>query len=307
MIEIEDLSFRYPRSKRDVISKLSLRIPDGCLFGLLGPNGSGKTTLISILSGLITPRQGEVRYGRFSYPHDLREIQTSLALVPQEYAFYPRLSVLENLHLFGQILSIPRTEMRPRVHRAMAGVSLEPFATVEARHLSGGLKRRLNLAIGLLNRPQYLFLDEPTAGMDPHARQFILDMTRRIHDDGTTVIYTSHYMEEVEALCDEIAVLDDGRLLASGTLGQILGEASVGVLDVILETPPQADQCRALAVVPDLKIDKHRLIVSPCRKSEVRDLLQILQNEKLGVVSLKYGCQSLEEWFLQKTKQDPGA
>jgi len=214
VIEIRDLRFRYPGAARDALLGLSLQVRDGSLFGLLGPNGSGKTTLISLLTGLLQAASGDVRIG-----------DGARALVPQDYAFYPRLTVAENLSCFGGVLGLQGGELRLRIDEVTGVAGLPDFLAKRAEHLSGGLKRRLNLAIGLLNRPRLLFLDEPTVGIDPQSRQFILEAIRRLNAEGTTVIYTSHYMDEVQQLCDSIGVLDEGRLLAHGSLDELLKAA----------------------------------------------------------------------------------
>lgn len=222
MIQILDLRFRYPGAERDALQGLNLSVKAGSLFGLLGPNGSGKTTLISILTGLLTASAGEVRIDGAALPGGVRSIQAFSALVPQDYAFYTRLNVTENLSFFGGALGLGGAELHTRMQEAVAVTGLEGFLPTRAEHLSGGLKRRLNLAIGLLNRPRLLFLDEPTVGIDPQSRQFILAAIKHLNAEGVTVIYTSHYMEEVEQLCDSIGVLDEGKLLAVGSLKDLL-------------------------------------------------------------------------------------
>lgn len=214
MIEIRDLRFRYPGAARDALQGLSLHVRDGSLFGLLGPNGSGKTTLISLLTGLLQASAGEIRVDA-----------GARALVPQDYAFYPRLTVSENLRCFGGVLGFAGAGLKSRIGEVSGIAGLQDFFAKRAEHLSGGLKRRLNLAIGLLNRPRLLFLDEPTVGIDPQSRQFILEAIRRLNAEGATVIYTSHYMDEVQQLCDTIGVLDEGRLLAHGSLDELLKAA----------------------------------------------------------------------------------
>ena len=210
MIQVKDLSFRYSGASTDALHQLSLSVPAGSLFGLLGPNGSGKTTLISILSQLLSPGSGEAR------------VQSRASLVPQEYAFYPRLSILENLRFFAGVQSIPASVASSRIAQSLKISGLEEAQAKRAEACSGGMKRRLNIAIGLLSAPKLLLLDEPTVGIDPQSRGFILDAVKRINKAGCTVVYTSHYMDEVEALCDQIAILDEGRLLRQGTLRQLL-------------------------------------------------------------------------------------
>lgn len=301
MIQIEDLSFRYPGAKREAIRGLSLQIRRGSLFGLLGPNGSGKTTLISILTGLLSGTSGQVRVDGKRLPGQAREIQSFSALVPQEYAFYPRLSVLENLRFFAGALAIPAAELPDRLSESLGVAGLESFELARAEHLSGGLKRRLNLAIGLLNRPQLLFLDEPTVGIDPQSRHFILEAIRRINANGTTVVYTSHYMEEVEALCDEIGILDDGRLLARGTLQQLLSDKAGRALNITLQTPPVPQQRDALQAFAGLEIHGDRLSLAECAEDKLKKLVALLAEAGLGISRMQYGCGNLEELFLHLT------
>jgi ABC-2 type transport system ATP-binding protein len=224
VIDIEKACFRYPGSELRAVDELSLHIPAGRLFGLLGPNGSGKTTLISLLVGLLSADSGMIRIDGNPMPSRAREVRRFIGLTPQDYAFYPRLTVRENLQFFAGALQLRGAQKRERMEAAVGATALQSFRGKRAQHLSGGLKRRLNLAIGLLNRPRLLILDEPTVGVDPQSRHFILQAIGRINDAGTTIIYTSHYMEEVEQLCDDIAVLDAGRLLAHGTLRELVGD-----------------------------------------------------------------------------------
>lgn len=301
MIEIEGLRFRYPGAEREAIRELSLQIRPGSLFGLLGPNGSGKTTLISILTGLLRPDSGQVRIDGRQLPAEARAIQAFSALVPQEYAFYPRLSVIENLRFFGGVLAIPATDRHDRIEEALTVAGLEAFRSVRAERLSGGLKRRLNLAIGLLNRPRLLFLDEPTVGIDPQSRHFILEAIKRINVQGATVVYTSHYMEEVELLCDDIGVLDDGRLLAHGTLEQLLESAASRALTITLSTAPDPKQSATLAIFPELEITGNQLRLAYCPTEQLQRLMVLLAAEGMVISRVKYGYGNLEELFLHLT------
>jgi ABC-2 type transport system ATP-binding protein len=224
MIEVRDLTFRYPGATVPALDALSLSVRDGSLFGLLGPNGSGKTTLISILAGTLPVRAGSVTIGGRDLAIARAAVQSACALVPQEYAFYPTLTVAENLLFFADVQPIPRAERRTRIAEALAIAGLENAGAGRAERLSGGMKRRLNLAIGLLNHPRVLLLDEPTVGIDPQSRHFILESIRGICARGTTVVYTSHYMEEVESLCDDIGILDGGRMIAHGTRDELVGD-----------------------------------------------------------------------------------
>ncbi len=227
MIEIRDLAFRYPGATVSALENLSLSVRDGSLFGLLGPNGSGKTTLISILAGTLPAPAGSVAIGGRELTANLPALQAMCALVPQECAFYPTLTVDENVAFFADVQPIPRGERRGRMREALAIAGLESAGATRAERLSGGMKRRLNLAIGLLNHPRVLLLDEPTVGIDPQSRHFILESIKAINARGTTVVYTSHYLEEIESLCDDIGILDCGRLIAHGARERLVGDSNL--------------------------------------------------------------------------------
>jgi ABC-2 type transport system ATP-binding protein len=178
--------------------------------------------LISIIAGTLPSAAGTVTIAGRELTANVAAVQSICALVPQDYAFYPTLTVAENLRFFADVQPIPRSERSGRISEALAIAGLESARGMRAERLSGGMKRRLNIGIGLLNRPRLLLLDEPTVGIDPQSRHFILDAIKRINAQGTTVIYTSHYMEEVESLCDDIGILDGGRLIAQGTLEELV-------------------------------------------------------------------------------------
>jgi ABC-2 type transport system ATP-binding protein len=213
MLNIESLSFSYGKTK--VLDEITLAIPAGAVFGLLGPNGAGKTTLISILSGLRRPTAGRIEA---SY--------AALGLVPQELAFYPMLTVRENLRFFAGVQNLGGARLRERLDAVVAFARLEGVPDRRAAELSGGLKRRLNLAIGLLTEPDLVLLDEPTVGVDPQSRAFLLESIAAMRSPARHILYTSHYMEEVQAICDHVAIIDEGRVLAAGTLARVLGGAA---------------------------------------------------------------------------------
>lgn len=295
MIAIEGLGFRYPTAERDALHDFSLTVPDGCLFGLLGPNGSGKTTLMSLLTGLLRPTSGHIRLGRAEHAGP------RVALVPQEYAFYPQLTVMENLRFFAGVCGVEPGEHDARLGWAIEAAGLGDFRRMRAQRLSGGLKRRLNLAIGLLNKPELLLLDEPTVGIDPQSRSFILETVREIHRAGTTIVYTSHYMEEVEALCSDIGVLDQGELIARGSLDDLLrGNRDAGLMLDLLQ-PPDEGLRRALARFAQLRIDNAVIRADSIRAEDMRAVLQLLLQQGAGIARMRYGQGNLEALFLHLT------
>jgi len=228
MLKIEALSFRYAGGDEPVLREVSLAIPSGGIFGLLGPNGAGKTTLISILCGQLRAQSGRISVDGLALEELRRREPAALGLVPQELAFYPMLTCAENLRFFGGVQGLAGARLRERVGAVAAFARIENVLARRAGQLSGGLRRRLNLAIGLLTEPRILLLDEPTVGVDPQSRAFLLESIRALAAAGRTIVYTSHYMEEVEALCDHVAIIDAGRVLREGALAELLrDEAAV--------------------------------------------------------------------------------
>ena len=219
LLSAEGLAYRYPAQAEPALDSVDLVLRRGQAVGLLGPNGSGKSTLINLLVGLAKPLAGRVERGGGD---------PVVAWVPQEYAFYPDLSCIENLRFFAGMLDIADAQAQRRVEEAIATTRLQEFAQRRARHCSGGVRRRLNLAIALLQRPQVLLLDEPTVGVDPQSRAFLLERVRDMVRAGTCVLYATHYMEEVSAVCSQILLLDHGRVLASGDLPTLLRGPSGG-------------------------------------------------------------------------------
>ncbi|MGV3708148.1 MAG: ABC transporter ATP-binding protein [Gemmatimonas sp.] len=225
MIDVRGVVHQYAGQTVPALNGINLQVRRGSLFGLLGPNGSGKTTLISILTGILRADSGEIRIDGRRMAEETRAIQRVCSLVPQENAFYPTLTVAENLRFFGEAQNISAAELRVRTEEALDATGLQQATGMRASRLSGGMKRRLSIAIGLLNHPQLLFLDEPTVGIDPQSRQFLLEAIKGINARGTTVVYCSHYLEEVEFLCDEIAILDHGRVLRQASLAELVAES----------------------------------------------------------------------------------
>lgn len=230
MLEIRDLGFRYQGADKSALNGVSLSAAHGQILGLLGPNGAGKTTLISHLSGALPVQQGSISIDGQSLAEIRRATPTRIAVAPQEYAFYPMLTVRENLECFASAGGLGGTRKRQRIADCLAFAQLERFAGTRGERLSGGLKRRLNLAIALLPEPEFILLDEPTVGVDPQSRAFLLDAVKTLARNGAAVIYTSHYMEEIEAIADRVVIIDDGRVLSAGTIDELLGGGAVQVL-----------------------------------------------------------------------------
>src|SRR5262245_30705863 len=219
-VEVHDLHKRYGATV--ALNGASFHVAEGELFGLLGPNGAGKTTLLSILSCLLTADGGEVRlHGKPLHLND-REARRVLGIVPQELAVYNDLTARENLLFLGELYGLSGASLRKKADDVLAIIGLADRADHRTSTFSGGMKRRLNLGASLVHSPRLLLLDEPTVGVDPQSRNLIFEEVRRLNAAGVTVVYTSHYMEEVQALCTRIGIVDSGRVVACDTVPNLL-------------------------------------------------------------------------------------
>jgi ABC-2 type transport system ATP-binding protein len=230
-IEIQGLTKQYPGAKELALRGLDLTVHAGEFFGLLGPNGSGKTTTISILCGLIQPTSGHIKVAGHTVPGHLNAIKPLIGLVPQEIALYPTLSFIENLRFFGRLYGLNSNLLHRRIEQCIAIAGLNNFAHKPIKTYSGGMKRRANLAAGLLHQPQIIFLDEPTVNVDPQSRNVIFDILQQINKQGTTIIYTTHYLEEAQQFCDRVAIMDLGQIICQDTPSNLI-EKSPGSRDL---------------------------------------------------------------------------
>ncbi len=225
VLEVSDLHKRFEDIQ--AVAGVSFSIEPGETYGLLGPNGAGKTTSISLVAGLLDADQGTVRVcGQEMSPATLPP-KAAIGLVPQELAIYPDLTARENLHFFGRLYGMDKATLLRRTNEVLEVIGLTDRADDRADEFSGGMKRRLNIGIGLLHRPQLLILDEPTVGVDPQSRHAILESVEHLSGEGLAVLYTTHYMEEAERLCDRVGIIDQGEIKAEGTrrdLVRMVGE-----------------------------------------------------------------------------------
>ncbi|MCG3167337.1 MAG: ABC transporter ATP-binding protein NatA [Bacteroidia bacterium] len=222
-ISIENLVHRYKDAEQAAVKSISLEIKEGEIFGLLGPNGAGKTTTISILSGLLKPTQGKVSIHSFDVAQQSYESKKLIGVVPQEIALYPTLTAKENLDFFGSMYGITKSSLKEKINHYLKIFGLENTGNKRVEQFSGGMKRRLNLIASLLHDPKILILDEPTASVDVQSRNMIIEFLRNLNRNGTTILYTSHYLEEAENLCTEIAIIDDGKIIIQGSPQEIIG------------------------------------------------------------------------------------
>jgi ABC-2 type transport system ATP-binding protein len=225
MVEVNHLVKTYSRpdgKEIRAVKDISLNINKGEIFSLLGPNGAGKTTTISMISGLVTPTSGDAKIGGFSITQQPMQAKRLIGVIPQEIALYLELSPRQNLMFFGRLYDLSGAELKKRVDEVLDFVDLRERADDRVDTFSGGMKRRVNIAVGLLHRPQLIYMDEPTVGIDPQNRRRILDTVVRLRDEyKMTVLYTTHLMEESEELSDRVGIIDHGQIIALGTVGEL--------------------------------------------------------------------------------------
>ncbi len=220
-VSIERLDFRYPGSDEALLTNVSLSIAKGESFGLFGPNGAGKTTLMNLMTGVLNAGEGEIKLLGHPMGTTSKKVNRLFGFVPQDFSFYDELSPVENMEFYGAWAGLDGKRIKKRTAELLNILGLEDVKNKTVGKFSGGMKRRVNLAIGVIHNPAVLFLDEPTVGVDVQTRHAIISYLKELNDNGTTLIYTSHQLSEAEALCREIALIDSGKIVAEGTLDDL--------------------------------------------------------------------------------------
>ena len=289
----------------EAVKGISLQVARGEVFGLLGPNGAGKTTAISMLTGLLEPTGGTVTVDGLDLKTHTNKVKSKLGLVPQELALYPTLSARQNLNFFGRIYGLKGQELKQRVAEVLEMIRLTERADDPIGEYSGGMKRRVNIGAGLLHKPQVLFLDEPTVGVDPQSRNAIFESVEALNRAGMSVIYTTHYMEEAQRLCHRVAIVDEGELIALDTPTALIRSLGGGILVIgIAENAPEdlAQRAAGVAAVKSatrtdgqLKVETHRL------HEGLIGVLDITNTLDIPITSLEMLEPNLESVFLNLT------
>ncbi len=298
-ISIRDLEKTYQGGKR-ALDGISLDVPRGQIFGLLGPNGAGKSTTINILAGMVMKTGGTASIWGFDIDASPRNAKRAIGIVPQEILFDPFFTPFETLELFAGLYGISKSQRRSM--ELLRAVRLEDKANAYARTLSGGMKRRLLVAKAMVHSPPILVLDEPTAGVDVELRQQLWDYVRSLHAQGVTIVLTTHYLEEAEELCDRIAIINHGKVIANEATRDLVGMAQEKVVEVVTD--------RDIANAPDaapfekVELKSERVLAITYRKDKVNagDVLAVLQREGLGIVDVSTREADLEDVFLNLTR-----
>ena len=301
LLEVSNVSRRYGRV--EALRGVDFTVNAGELFGLLGPNGAGKTTLMGLLAGLADADGGAVTLAGRPLSTAARDLRTQVGLATQDLALYPELTARENIYFFGRLFSIPAQTLRLRAAKLLDSVELSAKADARVGTFSGGMKRRLNLAVAVLHEPILLLLDEPTTGVDPQSRNHIFELIRTLNKNGTAVVYTSHYMEEVERLCPRLAILDHGRVIACDELPALLRRLPCRIELGLSHQPPQlAAELRGLPGVSAAEARPGGLAVTAADAAEILPrLARAADAAGATVTRLDVRSPSLEELFLSLT------
>ncbi|UWP61433.1 ABC transporter ATP-binding protein [Ruminococcus gauvreauii] len=303
MITIENLVKRY--GDLLALDHLNLEIKEGEIFGLLGPNGSGKTTAINCMLALLKYDKGMIRIRGQEMKPDSYEIKKEIGVVLQNVAVFEQMTVYENIDYFCGLYVSDKSKRKQLVEEAIAFVGLEDFVKMRPKKLSGGLLRRLNIACGIAHKPKLIFMDEPTVAVDPQSRNKILEGIMELNRQGSTIIYTSHYMEEVEQICSRIAIIDHGRVLATGTKESLKSMIKTGetiTIEAVILQETQVEMLRQLPHVFDVHYEEQILKIRCSRgKHNLIRVLNYLQEQDIAFGRVFSELPTLNDVFLEIT------
>ncbi|MCU4997809.1 ABC transporter ATP-binding protein [Bacillus thuringiensis] len=303
MISIRNIKKSY--GDYTVIKNLSIDIRKGEIIGLLGPNGAGKTTLISILSTLTLPDEGYGTVCNYDLYTERNKIKKNVSVVPQDLALYPTLTAYDNLSFYADLYGLKGNRKKSRIKEALQFAQLEDWAHKRIDTFSGGMKRRINLVIGLLNKPKVIFLDEPTVGIDPQSRNHIFNCIRHLVEElGITVIYTTHHMEEAEMLCHRVAIYDKGEILDIDTPKNLITKYGENYLEIVISNIPE-EFIYKTKMIADVKsctlVDKKVIIQCVDSFNVTREVMKLIQKYNLKIELFNVKNSNLENVFLHLT------
>lgn len=303
MLTIKGLKKSYGQVK--AVKGVNIGIEKGEIIGLLGPNGAGKSTTISMISTLLQPDEGEIIFKGESVLKNPKHIQKVLGVVPQEIALYPTLTGYENLKFWGSAYGLKGSELKKRIDDISEIIGIKERLKDKVEKYSGGMKRRINIGAALLHEPELLIMDEPTVGIDPQSRNHILETIKQLNDRGMTIIYTSHYMEEVEFLCDRIYIMDEGVVIADGTKEELV-ESVKKERKIVVEFDQNAEEVchkfESIEMVDQVVCEKNMMTVLTTSKEGImRQIIEMASEANVEIVSIDVEKPNLESVFLQLT------
>ena len=301
MIEVRGLSKIY--GSFQAVNNVNFVAKAGEIFGLLGPNGAGKSTTINCISGLISPTDGSVLINGYNITTDSVKAKQSLGLVPQELALYEDLSAYENLVFWGSAYGLSGNQLQERIQQVLNEVGLETRQKDAVNQFSGGMKRRLNFACAVLHKPAALLLDEPTVGIDPQSREHLMQAILKLKEQGTAVIYTTHYMEEAERLCDNLAIIDKGEIIATGTVDALrsqLGERDLITFQGQFQNPESSELESLGAEILEQSENEIRLLINDAPKN-LSSVMKSIESQHGKISNVNLAQANLESLFIKLT------
>ncbi|WP_308722754.1 ABC transporter ATP-binding protein [Paenibacillus polysaccharolyticus] len=303
ILEMDHVVKRY--GSKLSVDHLNLSVQKGEIFGLLGPNGAGKSTTISMIAGLLSMDQGEIRLDGISVKERPLDVKRKIGLVPQDLALYETMSAADNVTFFARLYELRGKKLKERVQESLEFVGLQDKAKDAPSTFSGGMKRRLNIACALSHRPDLIIMDEPTVGIDPQSRNHILESVRTLNKMGSTIIYTSHYMEEVAAISNRVAIMDQGRIIACGTEVELRERVASEEKIVLTTSGMDAGAVEELKLHPRVRAvevtEDTLTIMLPSAQQALQDMLFICSKHDMSIQSLRVEEPDLETLFLNLT------
>ena len=303
VIEIENITKRY--DSLTAVDNVSVSIEEGEIYGLLGPNGAGKSTLINIISSLIRPTDGKVLILGVDSRKKSKEIKRALGVVPQSIALYREFTAYENVKLFGELYGLRGSELKQKIDYALEFVALKDVKDKLAKTYSGGMLRRLNIACAIVHNPKIIIMDEPTVGIDPQSRNHILNAVKKLNGNGTTIIYTTHYMEEVESLCTKIGIMDKGKIIVEGTKDELKDMVNhKNKFNIRVDNPLKLDidKIKRIEGVIDVLVKDNELTINIMKEvNNLDEVLKVINESTVRVLNLSFEEITLETVFLSLT------
>ena len=304
MVSVRNISKKF----KDIqaIKNISLDIPQGVIFGLLGPNGAGKSTTINIISGLLVQDLGEVEIMGSTLKNNEKYIKSNMGVCFQDIVVFDDLTVEENLEYFGRMYGLKGAKLKKNIEETLEFIKLTEHRKKRPKKFSGGMKRRLNIGCAIIHKPQLLILDEPTAGIDVQSRNHILESIIQLNKNGSTIIYTSHYLEEVEQICDQIAIVDSGEVIASGSIEEIIEQHSLeNLIEVVLLNTIEDDLVKTISNLNGVNTcdaEDNKIIIKTSREySDISQIVQIVSKSENPIQAITMKKSNLEDVFLSLT------
>ena len=304
MVSVRNISKKF----KDIqaIKNISLDIPQGVIFGLLGPNGAGKSTTINIISGLLVQDLGEVEIMGSTLKNNEKYIKSNMGVCFQDIVVFDDLTVEENLEYFGRMYGLKGAKLKKNIEETLEFIKLTEHRKKRPKKFSGGMKRRLNIGCAIIHKPQLLILDEPTVGLDVQSRNHILESIIQLNKNGSTIIYTSHYLEEVEQICDQIAIVDSGEVIASGSIEEIIEQHSLeNLIEVVLLNTIEDDLVKTISNLNGVNTcdaEDNKIIIKTSREySDISQIVQIVSKSENPIQAITMKKSNLEDVFLSLT------